>query len=171
MTEEQLELKRAKDREYRKNKIAKETPFENKSDREKKIIRGKWRKWSRNYRARQNTVKQINAYADLNSPPCTPDNSPNNRDLSPQPGPSNRTPILENVNMNNVYNNNVRKTVGRKKIRRENSTLYRKIRKLEEHLRKAKKLNEKYRKRLQRINKPKTTCLNTPSPASKVSAL
>lgn len=165
MTDEQLELKRAKDREYRKNKRAKETPFENKSDREKKDIRNKWRKWSTSYRARQNTVKQIHAYADLNSPPSTPNNSPNNQVLSPNPGPSNRSPTVQNVNVNI----SVRKALGRKKVRRENSTLYRKIRKLEEHLSNLKKLNEKYRKRLQRNKKQKTMCGT--SPASKVSAM
>lgn len=129
MTEQQKEIKRAKDREYYKkkkaeNKVKKITDM---TDREKRKQRKDWKKASKKYREK----KKGSANLLSNTPPQSDD------DLAAVPPE--------------------RRQVGRKTVRKDRAKAYRKIKKQEETIVQMKRKMQSLKKKLQRRDAKMTT--------------
>ncbi|CAH1970101.1 unnamed protein product [Acanthoscelides obtectus] len=144
MTEEEIEIKRAKDRAYyRKKKAEKKVKnIAEMTEREKRKQRKIWKEASKKYREKKKTLSTI-----LNN---TPPHSDDELAASPS----------------------VRKTVGRKIVRKDRAKAYRKIKQQEKTIAKITRKYETLKKKLRRKeNREQEKSQPPTTPNSKVDAL
>lgn len=154
MTEEQKEIKRAKDREYYQKKKAenKVNKISDLTEREKRALRKQWKEASKKYRAK----KKMLANAVSNTPPP----SDNELDIPLLPLPPSR--------------DLTRKQRGRKKVKKDRTKAYRKILKQKGIITELKRKNDALRKKLNRkeqLQAKKNIVDDNMSPNSKVNDL
>lgn len=145
MTEEEREIKRAKDRAYYQKKKAekKVKNIDEMTEREKRKQRKIWKEASKKYREKKKAISSIVN----NTPPHSDDELAEARSL-------------------------VRRTVGRKIVRKDRAKAYRKIKKQEKTIANIKRKYETLRKRLRRKEKREQEKVQIPTtPNSKVDAL
>ena len=127
------------------------------SVREKRRLHKKWRQNSQNYRMKKSLAALTENFASLNSPPKTPTNVDGVQD-----------DILHHIN--DEIPKIDKRASGRKKVRRDRSTMYRNLKATQDKLQASTRAAERYKKRLQRL-KTATSVTQTPSPKTKVKQL
>lgn len=157
MSEEQLIEKRRKDRErYRLKKEKGLIPDINKmSTKKKKQIRKKWKEASSSYRERKRTQQKTEYFLQENSPPVSdievdpnPDNVVGNDSVPCCSKKVNKTrDVVKNEEKQSDH-----KSTGRKKVRKDRASCYRKLKAAERKIADLKKSIERYRKRYKRQN-------------------
>lgn len=173
MTEEQREEKRRKDRErYKRNKEeGRVKNIASLSKKEQKMQRSKWKEASLKYRRTRKNAQATDRYLRENSPPTTDDdmdanigepfehnsilqnstnstkcdqNSVLNKNYNAQ------SDISENCSSSNFNTPSKKKIRGRKMVRRDKSSCYRKLKQAENTITELKKKLEQLRKKVER---------------------
>ncbi|CAH0555425.1 unnamed protein product [Brassicogethes aeneus] len=132
---------------------------DNMTSREHRQIKKEWRKRAQNYRKNKRDQKNLNQILIDNSPPHSP--------IPIQ----NAVVTPSNSNAPTPRNSTYRKNVGRKRVIKSRSKMYRTILDLKQKLAESKKSSEKYRKRYQRMKEKTLKKSRILSPNSKVNEL